>query len=62
MLEYWIWLSLCLDNGSAHLIPLLNRFADPKRIYKTPIKDLESSFLTSSKEIKRFKEYMSKNK
>ncbi len=54
MLEYWIWLSLCLDAGSSHLIPLLNRFSDPKRIYKTPIKDLQNSFLTSTNELRNF--------
>ena len=53
MLEYWIWLSLCLDYGSSHLIPLLHRFADPKRIYKTPVKDLQDSFIVSSNELKR---------
>ena len=54
MLEYWIWLSLCLDAGSPHLIPLLNRFADPKRIYKTPVKDLQNSFIASAGELKNF--------
>jgi len=54
MLEYWIWLSLCLDTGSPHLVPLLNRFADPKRIYKTPVKDLQNSFIASAGELKNF--------
>ena len=53
MIKYWMWLSLCLDNGSSHLIPLLERFGTPKDIYKTPIKTLQDSFLLSANELKR---------
>lgn len=53
MIVYWIWLSLCLDAPSTHLIPLLERFKDPKTIYKTPIKTLQDSYLLSSNELKR---------
>lgn len=54
MTVYWIWLSQCLDNGSTHLLPLLERFKDPKTIYKTPIKTLQNSYLLSDSELKRF--------
>lgn len=53
MIVYWIWLSLCLDTGSTHLLPLLERFKDPKTIYKTPISTLKDSFIVSSNELKR---------
>ena len=53
MIVYWIWLSLCLDSGSTHLMPLLERFKDPKTIYKTPISTLKDSFIVSANELKR---------
>ena len=53
MIKYWIWLSLCLDNASAHLIPLLEKFNSPKEIYKTPIKTLKDSYLLSANELKK---------
>lgn len=53
MIRYWTWLSLCLDNGSSHLVPLLEKFGTPKEIYKTPIKTLQESFILSTNELKR---------
>lgn len=54
MLKYWVWLATCLDAGSSHLKPLLERFQNPKTIYKTAISELQSSYLLSSSELKRF--------
>ena len=53
MIKYWTWLSLSLDNGSAHLVPLLERFGTPRDIYKTPIKTLQESLILSDSELKR---------
>ena len=39
MIRYWTWLSLCLDNGSAHLVPLLERFGTPKDILDAQFSD-----------------------
>ena len=54
MLIYWVWLSNCLDAGSAHLKPLLDKYGTPKAIYKTSISELQASYLVSSNELKRF--------
>ena len=53
MIKYWIWLSLCLDIGSTHMVPLLNTFGTPKDVYKTPINTLKDSFLLNANELKR---------
>ena len=53
MIRYWTWLSLCLDAGSSHLVPLLEKFGTPKDIYKTPIKTLQDSYILSANELKR---------
>ena len=53
MIKYWTWLSLCLDAGSSHLLPLLQKFGTPLDIYKTPIKALQESLLLSANELKR---------
>lgn len=53
MLKYWVWLSLCMDNGSEHLKLLSDKYASPLEIYKTPISELKSSYLLSNSEIKR---------
>ncbi len=53
MTVYWIWLSECLDRGSTHLLPLLERFKDPKTIYKTPIRTLQETYLLTANELKR---------
>lgn len=52
MLVYWVWLSLCLELGSTHLVPLLKRFNNPKELYKTPINDVKNSFIVSDIELK----------
>ncbi len=54
MIKYWIWLSNCLDTPSSHLKPLLERYKTPLAIYKTPISDLQSTYLLSPNELKRF--------
>lgn len=53
MIKYWIWLSLCLDVASSHLVPALERFGTPKDIYKTPINALKDSFVFTPTELKR---------
>ena len=53
MIRYWTWLSLCLDAGSSHLVPLLERFGSPKNIYKMPIKTLQDTYILSANELKR---------
>lgn len=54
MIKYWVWLSNCLDAGSSHLKPLLERYKSPLTVYKTPISELQSSYLLSANELKRF--------
>ncbi len=53
MLEYWVWLATCLDAASVHLKPLLERYKDPKTVYKTSISELQGSFILSANELKR---------
>ncbi|MEE0929324.1 MAG: DNA-processing protein DprA [Acutalibacteraceae bacterium] len=53
MIKYWLWVSLCLDIGSAHLKPLLNRYSSPQNVYNATIKDLEGSYILSPKELER---------
>ena len=54
MLKYWVWLSYSLDPGSAHLIPLLNKYKTPKAIYETSISELKSGYILTPGELKRF--------
>jgi DNA processing protein len=54
MIKYWVWLSTCLDVGSCHLSPLLEKYKTPLTIYKTPISELKSSYILSPNELKRF--------
>lgn len=58
MLKYWVWLSSCLDNGSTHLKPLLDKYKNPLAIYKTSISELENSYLVSPNELKRLNNKM----
>lgn len=53
MIRYWVWLATCLDAGSAHLKPLLEKYGSPKAIYTTPIADLRATYLVSDNELKR---------
>lgn len=54
MIKYWIWLSSCLDAGSAHLTPLLERYKTPIAVYKAPISELQATYILGSNELKRF--------
>ena len=53
MIKYWIWLSSCLDAGSTHLRPLLDKYKSPISVYKTPINELQSTYILSASELKR---------
>ncbi len=54
MIRYWIWLSSCLDAGSTHLTPLIERYKTPLAIYKASISELQSTYILSLNELKRF--------
>lgn len=54
MIKYWVWLSGCLDAGSSHLRPLLEKYKTPLAVYKTPISELQASYILSANELKRF--------
>ncbi len=53
MLKYWVWLSLALNTPTTHLMPLLQKYNNPHEIYKTPVNDLEKTFILSQRELDR---------
>ncbi len=53
MLKYWIWLSEALEYGSMHFKTLLERYNNPQVIFRTPVKELEATYLLNPNEIKR---------
>lgn len=53
MTKYWVWLSTCLDAGSSHLVPLIERYKSPLAVYKAPISELQATYLLSPNELKR---------
>lgn len=61
MTKYWIWLSCALDIGSSHLKPLIERFKSAELIYKTPISELEKTYILSSKELEKLSNKSLKN-
>lgn len=53
MIKYWIWLSCALDAGSSHLKPLIEKFKSPDIVYKTPISELEKTYILSKRELEK---------